>query len=267
MQSNDWRTRVPLGKTALQVSRIGLASSYGLGADGLQAAFEEYGINYFYWGTWRRESFGEGIRDLARRKREDLVVVIQSYSRLAGMLTSSLERALSRLKLDQADIFLLGFHSRQPSPRIMEAAVRLRDQGKTRFLGVSGHRRSTFRQYVNDGVFDVVMFRYSAAHRGAESEILPHVSTPNRPGTVAYTATRWGHLVDPKRIPRGERVPRASDCYRFVLSQPQIDVCLAGPANVKQMKEGLSALERGPLSEEETAWMRRVGDAIRFRRR
>jgi aryl-alcohol dehydrogenase-like predicted oxidoreductase len=265
MQNTDWRIRVTLGKTGLQVSRIGLASSYGLGADGLQEAYEEYGINYFYWGTLRKESFGEGIRCLAQRKREDLVVVIQSYARLAGMLTSSLERALRRLKLDHADIFLLGFHSRLPSHRIMDAALRLRDQGKARFIGVSCHRRSTFRQYVNDGIFDMVMFRYSAAHRGAETEILPHMSVPNRPGTVAYTATRWGQLLDPKKIPPGEAIPRASDCYRFVLSQPHVDLCMSGPANVKQMKEGLAALERGPLSEDETAWMRRIGDAIHHR--
>jgi diketogulonate reductase-like aldo/keto reductase len=141
MQNPDWRTRVALGKTGLPVSRIGLASSYGLGADGLQEAYEEYGINYFYWGTLRKESFGDGIRRLAQRKREDLVVVIQSYSRLAGMLTSSLERALGRLKLDHADIFLLGFHSRPPSRRIMDAALRMRDQGKARFIGVSCHKR------------------------------------------------------------------------------------------------------------------------------
>jgi aryl-alcohol dehydrogenase-like predicted oxidoreductase len=265
MQNVDWRTRVALGKTGLQVSRIGLASSYGLGADGLQEAYEEYGINYFYWGTLRKESFGEGIRRLAQRKREELVVVIQSYARLAGMLTSSLERALGRLQLDHADIFLLGFHSRPPSRRIMDAALRLRDQGKARFIGVSCHRQSTFRQYVNHGIFDMVMFRYGAAHRGAETEILPHINVPNRPGTVAYTATRWGQMLDPKKIPPGEAVPLARDCYRFVLSQPQIDLCMSGPANVEQMKEGLSALDRGPLSEDEMAWMRRIGDAINRR--
>jgi len=60
-------------------------------------------------------------------------------------------------------------------------------------------------------------------------------------------------------------VPRASDCYRFVLSQPQIDLCLAGPANTEQMKEGLCALDRGPLSEDEMAWMHRIGAAINRR--
>jgi aryl-alcohol dehydrogenase-like predicted oxidoreductase len=265
MTNNEWRTPVTLGKTGLRVSRIGLASSYGVGADGVQEAYEEFGINYFYWGSYRRESFGEGIRRLAQAKREDLVVVVQSYSRLAGLLASSLERALRRLKLDYADIFLLGFYSRPPSRRIMDAAMRLRDQGKARFIAVSGHRRPTFQQYIRDGIFDMVMFRYSAAHRGAETDILPYLESTDRPGTVAYTSTRWGQLLDPGKVPSGEAVPRAADCYRFVLSQPQIDVCLSGPADVGQMREGLAALARGPMSEDELAWMRRVGDSLHRR--
>lgn len=262
MATRDFRQRVSLGKTGLQVSRIGLASSYGVGGDAVEAAYNEHGINYLYWGTMRRESFGEGIHRLAQRKREDLVIVVQSYARLAGWLTSSFERALKQLRLEYADIFLLGMHNRPPSRRIIDAALRLREQGRTRFLAVSCHRRATFRRYIADGIFDVLMFRYNAAHRGAEREILPYLVDSSRPGTVAYTATRWGSLLNPKKISKGEITPRASDCYRFVLSQPQVDLCLAGPANAAQMGEALAALDRGPMSQEELDWMRRIGDQI-----
>jgi aryl-alcohol dehydrogenase-like predicted oxidoreductase len=258
----DFHQRVALGKSGLQVSRIGLASSYGAGADAVEEAYNERGINYLYWGTMRRAEFGEGIRRLARRNRDDLVIVVQSYARLAGWMTSSFERALHRLNLDHADILLLGLHNRPPSRRIMDAARRLRERGRARFLAVSCHRRSTFQRYIRDGVFDVLMFRYNAAHRGAEKEILPFLDAPTRQGTVSYTATRWGTLINAKKCPKGERVPRASDCYRFVLSRPGIDLCLAGPANIGQMREALEALDRGPMSEEELAWMRRIGDHI-----
>ena len=106
------------------------------------------------------------------------------------------------------------------------------------------------------------MFRYNAAHRGAETDILPFVGTTNRAGTVSYTATRWGSILNPRKLPKGEPVPRASDCYRFVLSRPGIDVCLTGPRDEEQMHEALAALDRGPMSEEELAWMRRIGDYI-----
>jgi predicted aldo/keto reductase-like oxidoreductase len=79
---------------------------------------------------------------------------------------------------------------------------------------------------------------------------------------VAFTATNWRQLLDPKRVPPGERTPTATDCYRFVLSNPAVDVCMTGPANQAQAAEALRAMEIGPMSADELAWMRRVGDFI-----
>ena len=79
---------------------------------------------------------------------------------------------------------------------------------------------------------------------------------------VAFTATSWGQLMDPKRVPAGERIPAAADCYRFVLSNPAVDVCIAGPKNEEQARAASDALRLGPLNEEELAWMRRVGRAV-----
>lgn len=262
----DFTQRVTLGRTGLRVSRLAIGASYGVGADDLERAYDEKGINLFYWGSVRRESFGEGIRCLARRKREDLVIIIQSYSRIAGLISWSLERALRSLRLDHADVLLLGMFNHPPSARILDAARLLRDSGKVRFLAVSCHRRPTFRQYIQAGVFDILMFRYNAAHRGAEVEVLPHLAIPIRPGTIAYTATRWGDLLNPAKIPTGEKKPNASDCYRFTLSRSEVDVCMTGPANSDQLSEALSALEKGSMDSEELAWMRRVGDHVHGQR-
>jgi aryl-alcohol dehydrogenase-like predicted oxidoreductase len=262
MTQDNFLGRRKLGKTGLMVSRIGLAASYGIGADGVEAAYQEMGINYFYWGSMRKKGFGEGIRRLSQQHRNDMVVVIQSYSRWGGLLNRSVENALRDLKLDQADVLLLGWHNQNPSSRIMDAALKLRESGRVCNLAVSCHHRPAFRQFIQEGIFDILMFRYNAAHRGAETQIFPFLEGDNRPGTVGYTATRWGHLLNPKKIPAGEKVPKASDCYRFALTQPQVDLCLSGPANREQLKEVFAALERGPMNEEELAWMRRVGDHI-----
>jgi predicted aldo/keto reductase-like oxidoreductase len=76
---------------------------------------------------------------------------------------------------------------------------------------------------------------------------------------VAYTATSWRQLLNPNKTPPGERVPTAGDCYRFVLSRSEVDVCMTGPADAAQMQEALGALRQGPMSEDELEWMRRVG--------
>ena len=42
----DFKERVPLGRTGLMVSRIGLASGYGVPAAAIEKTSHEYGINY-----------------------------------------------------------------------------------------------------------------------------------------------------------------------------------------------------------------------------
>ena len=64
-------------------------------------------------------------------------------------------------------------------------------------------------------------------------------------------------------MPPGESAPAASDCYRFVLSHPAVDVCMTGPKNLQQMREALRTLDLGPLGGDELERMRKIGDHIR----
>src|SRR5208283_1330917 len=96
-----------------------------------------------------------------------------------------------------------------------------------------------------------------------------HLPASNRPGMLAFTATSWGQLLGTPAflmrghpLPKGERVPTATDCYRYVLSRPEVDVCMTGPSNAARMEEALEALQCGPMTEEELNWMRRVGRAV-----
>jgi predicted aldo/keto reductase-like oxidoreductase len=83
-----------------------------------------------------------------------------------------------------------------------------------------------------------------------------------KPGIVSYTATRWGQLLNPKKVPPGEKPLSASDCYRFVLSNPNVDICMCGPRDHSQMQEALRSLELGPLSEDELVRVRKIGDYV-----
>ncbi|PWB66487.1 MAG: hypothetical protein C3F14_04005 [Deltaproteobacteria bacterium] len=57
-------------------------------------------------------------------------------------------------------------------------------------------------------------------------------------------------------------MPTAGDCYRFCLSSPHIDVALTGPRNAGELRENLTALEKGPLSPEEDLFLREFGRAV-----
>jgi aryl-alcohol dehydrogenase-like predicted oxidoreductase len=106
------------------------------------------------------------------------------------------------------------------------------------------------------------MIRYNAAHRGAEQDIFPYLEQYN-PGVISYTATRWSYLIRrPKNWPKDERVPTPGMCYRFVLSSPNVDVCLTSPHNLKELEENLASLKDGPLSEEDMEFMRKFGDVV-----
>ncbi len=240
---------------------LGLGSSYGLGAKDVERAFER-GINYFYWGTRRSPSFGQGLRRIAARSRERMVLVVQSYARFGMILERSVEHALKKLGTDHADLVLLGWWDSPPPPRIVGRARALGEKGRARHLMVSCHRRATFQRYIEDPTWAAIMVRYNAAHPGAELDVFPHLSV-RRPGVVSYTATRWGALLDEKLMPEGEKRPRAADCYRFVLSNPNVDVALCGPKNGAELDEAMAALDLGPMNADELAWMKRVGAHVK----
>jgi len=252
--------RTVLGRTGLEVGRLGVASTFGVPASALERAFEQ-GVNYFYWGTYRRAAFAEALRRLAPQHHR-LVLVVQSYGRLASWIGVSLERALRALRFDYADLLLLGMWGRRPPPRILDACWRLKQRGLVRFLALSTHKRRLVPQLADDPDFDVFHIRYNAVHSGAERDLFPYLPVENRSGIVVFTATCWRRLLGSRKIPRNDKTPAAGDCYRFVLSNPAVDVCMTGPANAAQMEHALEALRRGPMTEEELAWMRRVGDAI-----
>ncbi|HMA53640.1 MAG TPA: aldo/keto reductase, partial [Acidobacteriota bacterium] len=158
---------------------------------------------------------------------------------------------------------------RKPSRRLIDGALRMKEKGLVRSIGISSHKRKLLGEMAGEGEFDVLHLRYNAAHRGAEIDIFPHLpqETAKRPGTVSFTATRWGKLIKPKSMPPGEKPPTAADCYRFVLSNPAVDVCMTGAKTAEQLRENLAVLDGGPMTAAELERMRRIGDFVYGRKR
>ncbi|MBC8418272.1 MAG: hypothetical protein H8E10_06725 [Desulfobacterales bacterium] len=258
----DFTTPATLGRTGLKAGRLGVAASYGAPTEAFEEAFEK-GCNYFYWGSKRTKGMGDAIKNICGKgMRDDLIILIQSYSRSAMLMETFLKRALKAVKLDYADILLLGWHNKLPAQRLVDKALALKEKGLCRFIAMSGHKRTLFPKLEEAHVFDLFHIRYNAAHRGAEKETFPYLKGDWRPGIVTYTATRWAQLVNGKKMPPGEFPLSAPDCYRFVLTNPAVDVCMCGPKDTAQMREALRTLELGPLNDDELERIRRIGDHV-----
>ena len=260
----DFKEKRILGRTGLSVSRLGLASGYGVPAKTVEKAFHEYGINYFYWSTPRKSAMGDGLKNLIKDHREDIIIVLQSYDHIGITVKRSVHKGLKALGIEYADVILLGWQNWGPPKRLLNEAMELRENGLVRHIGMSGHSRRLFSEIAQrqNSPIDIFMLRYNAVHRGAENDVFPSLPKDKRQGITIYTATSWGKLLNPKKMPEGEAPVSAADCYRFVLTNPHADLCMMGSRTDEEFAQGVSALEKGPLSEEEMTRIKKIGDHI-----
>jgi aryl-alcohol dehydrogenase-like predicted oxidoreductase len=258
--------RSTFGASGLQVSPLGLGSSYGLSGREVERAFDQ-GVNLMFWGMRRRGDFAKGLRAIAKKDRDGMVLCAQTYSRAAALVAPSVESVLRTLKTSHLDVLCVAWWDEEPPERILDAARVLREAGKIRTIMLSGHHRPNLPLFARVAGVDSIMVRYNAGHPGAEKDVFPLLPTEpeDRAGVLAFTATRWGTLLDPKLMPKGERTPRASDCYRFALSSPHVHATLCGVKDASELTEALCAMERGPLTMEERSWMLRVGAHVKER--
>ncbi len=263
----DFKETVTLGQTGLKVGRLGIASGYGAPPEAVEMAFER-GCNYLTWGTFIKgfsPRMAEAIRRIAAKgQRDRMVLSMFSYAHEPFITERLFVRGLKKIGLDHADVLILGYFSHAPSQRIIDGALEMKAKGLVRFIGLSGHKRKLFPDLARQGIFDLFHVRYNAVNQGAETDVFPHLSGEGstRAGVVAFTATAWGKLLKPARMPAGEAPLAAADCYRFALSHPAVDVCMVGARTVEEMQHNLNALDRGPLDEAERARVRRIGDHI-----
>ncbi len=227
-----------LGRTGLRVHRVGLSATYRPGKDTIYHAIEE-GLNYFFCFGLDTHMI-EVLREEMPGRREKFVIATGAYNLLVGHpnIERTLEKRLRQLRTDYIDVFMyLGVTKEKHfPPDLIERFHRLKDGGKVRFIGLSTHARTFAGRLAAEGLADVLMVRYNAAHRGAEEDTFPFLQ-PRDPGVTSFTATRWRRLTrrpSTAKWPADVPVPTPGQCYRFVLSNPAVHVCLMAPSNIRQ---------------------------------
>jgi aryl-alcohol dehydrogenase-like predicted oxidoreductase len=256
--------RGPLGKLGSPVCRIGLSATYRPGRATVHKALDE-GLNYFFFFGIDNQMTGV-LREAIPARRDQYVLATGAYNYIFAHqnLRRTLEKRLRQARTDYIDVFhFLGVtNPKQFTPRVREELQAVRESGLVRAVSISTHDRKFAVELAREGVLDAMMIRYNAAHRGAETEIFPHLPDSN-PAVVSFTATRWRFLVRrPRGYPKDGRIPTAGMCYRFVLSNPAVHVCLMAPSNLKQFESNLAEIRRGPLAADEMRFMRDFGEVV-----
>ncbi|TMJ72781.1 MAG: aldo/keto reductase [Alphaproteobacteria bacterium] len=202
------------GRTGMQLSVLG----FGCGAVGglmvrgdardqerAVARAIEAGVNYF--DTAVQYGNGESEKNLGRvlqRLKPPNVVVgtkvrlpSADFGRIAEAITKSLESSLARLRLDRVGIFHLhnaitesgggeALGVRQVLGEVVPAFERLRQQGKTRFLGLTAiGDTSALHQVIDARVFDSAQVVYNMLNPSAAVALSPN-----------YPAQDYGRLFD-----------------------------------------------------------------------
>ncbi len=245
-----------------RVHRLGLSFTFGIEPSGIEAALDA-GINYLFWTRYSKDAQLEVVRAALQRDRERYVLCAgATLGFFAGGVRRSAEHFLRAFDVSYIDVFQLYWLGKMSAftQSVQGELVKLREEGLVRAIGVSIHDRKRAARLAVESPLDLLMLRYNAAHPGAETDIFPVYET-RRPLTVAYTATSWRKLLKRPKSWKGP-VMSAGDCYRFCLSNPNVDVVLSGAASREQLEENLQAMEQGPLSREEEEWMRRFGQAV-----
>jgi aryl-alcohol dehydrogenase-like predicted oxidoreductase len=256
--TNDFSHRDLLGK---RVHRYGISASYGLDEAGVREAVE-LGANYIFWNPHNKH-LNIVIKDVVAKDRDRFVLATgPMLGYFGGSVRRAAERALRKSGSDYIDVFQVFWAGKMSAltASVIDELVKLRSEGKVRAIGVSIHDRKRAARLAAEGPLDFFMIRYNAAHPGAEQDIFPHLPH-KKPIIAAYTATCWTKLL---RSPKGWVGPPATagDCFRFCLTNPNVDVVVSAPKTAAQMRENMRTIEQGPLSDEEMSRMRALGKAV-----
>ncbi len=161
--------KVVLGKTgvevnkngfgALPIQRIAKKDAVYL----LQKAFYN-GIDYF--DTARAYTDSEEKMGAAfAYTREKIVISTKTAAQTGEDFWKDLDESLRRLNTDYIDIYQFHNPSFCPKPGdesgLYDAALRAREQGKIRHIGITNHRIAVAREAVESGLYETLQFPFS----------------------------------------------------------------------------------------------------------
>jgi uncharacterized protein len=272
-----------LGRTGLRVSDISFGSSrLGAGeADVVRHAFDR-GVNYFdtadsYRGGQAETAIGEALRGKRDRIYLASKVMTTSTDRRDSMMRA-LEGSLQRLRTDYVDVYFnhaVNDVGRLSNPEWHEFTARARQQGKIRFVGMSGHAGRLIEcldHALDTSGVDVILAAYNFGQDPAFYQRLTRsydfiARQPDLPrvldraaargvGVVAMKTLMGARLNDMRPYERGGAT-FAQAAFRWVLSNPSVNTLIVSMTDTDVIDEYLVASGARVAADEDLSLLRR----------
>jgi aryl-alcohol dehydrogenase-like predicted oxidoreductase len=184
-------------------------------------------------------------------------------------IRAGIERSLQRLRTDHLDLLQVHMspsRSQMESDETVETLEAIRDEGKTRFLGMSG-TLPNLPDHISMGVFDVFQIPYSALQREHE-ESISQAATAGAGTLIRGGAARGAPAEDknwrqgPIGLAEGEGrrrwelsgvedllgdMSRLEFILRFTLSHPALSSTIVGTSSIDHLRSNIAIAEKGPL--------------------
>lgn len=189
----------------------------------------------------------------------------------AANVRAGVENSLRLMKTDYLDI--VQFHRSLTEAEFnkegaLEELLKLRDEGKVRFLGVSA-TLPHMQEQVGMSVFDVFQVPYSALQREHEAVIAEASASGAgiiiRGGVARGVPTDWEgreyYMITQEEMKRRweeaqldelltEDMDRMELILRFTLSDPNLDTTIVGTKSTDHLRDNVAAALKGPLPDD-----------------
>lgn len=270
---------IELGRTGLAASRIGIGTEHlhEQPRETVQAVVRqaiEGGVNYFDI-VFSFPEYLDNLHGAFQGCRERVLLAAHlgsgekngQYCKMRGVrqCETTFRSLLSRLETEYVDVlFLHNFNALNDWERVarpggvLDLAVRLREEGRARCLGISAHYPAVAERAVDTGEVGVVMFPINLlGHAMPDRQALQELCVQRDIGLVAMKPFGGGKLLAERgtfRVPKyqtgGQAYKARIDteitpdlCLGYTLAQPGVSLALPGVRNSAELAAALHFLE------------------------
>ena len=235
-----------LGRTGLKITIISFGAMLTPEPEVMKIAFD-HGVNYV--DTARRYMGGKNEEIVAKAlkgKRDKVYVAtkISPASTSKENIFKDVETSLKALETDYVDVIqlhnLTGREDRIFNPEIRETLLRLKEQGKVRFFGITTHKNEAEVLHAladdKDRFFDTALVKYNFKSDAQTKQAIARAAQTNI-GIIAMKTLAGGYATDAL----GPFSPYQA-AIKWVLQDQHITATIPGMRDLAQLREDIAVM-------------------------